>query len=438
MTAPFDVRTTRPARASRLGLTTFCTALAVACALAAPPNNPLPAPFYSFDVNSPTVTEGFVGAADILAVSDPHPVVIVPGWRLGLPDPLDDLDGLSERNVMIPPSMYFLLLFSVDRATVGVAPPDPYLISLGVPYNAMDQAWRGQAAGDEFLSLQYHTFGARQAAGGLRVTNNVLVRNNFDEGGTDFAAEPPTHASDSATVRVPQDNVDSISAALAQPPFAVNVHFTAAASSPSLAFLPNAGWPSGAHIYFNPEPLADPPPATQLFAPFWELGLVQADDVDAMIVFDLNANGFYDGADRVLFSLAPGSPSLETLPGASPVGAAADVFIAGVGQPTELFMGAAEFGLGQYSDNIDALDALLCQDALVCAHEYGIRALRGDMNCDDIVDFLDINPFVLAIVSPTGYQEKFPYCHLMRADCNHDGSVGFPDINAFVDLLSGN
>ncbi len=62
----------------------------------------------------------------------------------------------------------------------------------------------------------------------------------------------------------------------------------------------------------------------------------------------------------------------------------------------------------------------------------------GDVNCDGHVDFYDINPFVLALSDPAGYQAAYPACPIAKADVNHDGHVDFLDINPFVALLTGN
>jgi hypothetical protein len=61
--------------------------------------------------------------------------------------------------------------------------------------------------------------------------------------------------------------------------------------------------------------------------------------------------------------------------------------------------------------------------------------LLGDMNCDGLVNFDDINPFVLALSDPTGYQQQYPTCNILNGDCNSDGAVDFDDINPFVALL---
>ncbi len=59
----------------------------------------------------------------------------------------------------------------------------------------------------------------------------------------------------------------------------------------------------------------------------------------------------------------------------------------------------------------------------------------GDCNCDYAFNFLDINPFVLALSDPPAYAESNPHCSILTADCNQDGVVNFDDINAFVELI---
>lgn len=59
----------------------------------------------------------------------------------------------------------------------------------------------------------------------------------------------------------------------------------------------------------------------------------------------------------------------------------------------------------------------------------------GDMNCDDLVDFDDIAPFLLALMSEEEYETAYPDCVIGRADCNKDGSIDFDDIQPFISLL---
>ena len=60
----------------------------------------------------------------------------------------------------------------------------------------------------------------------------------------------------------------------------------------------------------------------------------------------------------------------------------------------------------------------------------------GDLNCDGVVSFADINPFVLRLSNPPAYWTAFPACADSNGDINGDGAVGFADINPFVMLLS--
>ncbi|MEW6198195.1 MAG: M14 family zinc carboxypeptidase [Planctomycetota bacterium] len=64
-------------------------------------------------------------------------------------------------------------------------------------------------------------------------------------------------------------------------------------------------------------------------------------------------------------------------------------------------------------------------------------SLAGDLNCDGLVNFGDINPFVLALTNPGSYTTAFPDCNIMNGDINGDGLVDFGDINPFVRLLTG-
>lgn len=54
--------------------------------------------------------------------------------------------------------------------------------------------------------------------------------------------------------------------------------------------------------------------------------------------------------------------------------------------------------------------------------------LLGDVNCDEVVNLLDVAPFVEAITSGS-FQP--------RADINQDGFVNLLDVAPFIDLLTG-
>ncbi len=61
----------------------------------------------------------------------------------------------------------------------------------------------------------------------------------------------------------------------------------------------------------------------------------------------------------------------------------------------------------------------------------------GDLNCDGVVDLVDINPFVLLMTNYQAYLATFPYCLAINGDIDNDGQITFADINPFVLLLSG-
>ena len=195
----------------RGGRSAHCAALAVSLlivsvSMGAPPIDPLPAPFYSFDLASPRVIAGLVGAADILAYAEPDPEVVVPASALGFVSPGDDLDALS--HLCHPDAAAeFSISFSVDRETVGLEPPEWMLVSMGVPHNPLSQAERGQAAGDQYAGLTVFSVAGVKSRPGGRPPNSALVRNNFNEGGTSFSASPDSHASGDGGGES-QDNVD--------------------------------------------------------------------------------------------------------------------------------------------------------------------------------------------------------------------------------------
>ncbi len=56
----------------------------------------------------------------------------------------------------------------------------------------------------------------------------------------------------------------------------------------------------------------------------------------------------------------------------------------------------------------------------------------GDPNCDGRLDFNDLNPFVLALIDPAAYQAQFPNCNILECDFNCDNVVNFDDINAMI------
>jgi hypothetical protein len=83
------------------------------------------------------------------------------------------------------------------------------------------------------------------------------------------------------------------------------------------------------------------------------MGLVMADEIDSLVMWDRVAIGFPDpGFDFALFSLAPGSATLAMI-GASP----ADIFVTDFMGGFCLFANSGQLGLIG-ADNVDGLDVL--------------------------------------------------------------------------------
>ena len=59
----------------------------------------------------------------------------------------------------------------------------------------------------------------------------------------------------------------------------------------------------------------------------------------------------------------------------------------------------------------------------------------GDMNCDGVIDALDIEAFIVALFDPLNYPVLYPDCDINLADINGDGLVNAEDIEGFIALL---
>lgn len=99
-------------------------------------------------------------------------------------------------------------------------------------------------------------------------------------------------------------------------------------------------------------------------------------------------------------------------------------------------MTAGFIHLGYQMDLADAIIATDVTVRTVLNYMNRNRVVPGDLDCNGLVDFDDIDPFVLALSGETGYTEMFPDCNWLNADCNGDEHVDFDDINAFVAVLS--
>ena len=197
----------------------------------------------------------------------------------------------------------------------------------------------------------------------------------------------------------------------------------------------------------------DPTGTEELDADFSALGadgfVLTAYDAGGAVIGPPQGTAIFNGGPRpVIGNLCPpGSRAIwEYIPGTNPIW----VFHGCLGIPMELIIPGAGTLTGVASFKIAALnptsrfgDSVRCDvlsddpEGLVIEDIVVKPGITGDLNCDGMVNFGDINPFVLALTGPAAYQSAFPGCRWLNADCNGDGVVNFADINPFVALLAG-
>ncbi len=69
--------------------------------------------------------------------------------------------------------------------------------------------------------------------------------------------------------------------------------------------------------------------------------------------------------------------------------------------------------------------------------KYAYAVLVGDMDRNGKTDTDDINPFILAITDPNGYQAMYGLDPNLIGDCDSSGNMDTDDINPFVALITG-
>lgn len=352
---------------------------------------PLPIPLFSVSRDSPL--NGHLPGAAKSVLMKPGPEILFSGAGMALTHAEDDLDDLSfNRAPAIPTGGFFFLIFGVDRASVGGAPPDPDFVSANRPFNVLDQADRGQAPGDLYTSL-----GIMNVDGDLDdpcrgrggTANNTLAVNQGDTGGVDQDLSP-----ERAPIQRCSGEADDADAA-AYPGTSGRgdgswLYFTVSKDSPSLPNLPGLpGTQSGADVFLDTNPLVA---GTETrYAPADILGLSGSptgDDIDALLVMDDGNGVFNAGIDAVFFSLDRGSPSLGA--NFSP----ADVFVSHGDGTFQVFVHAVDLGLNPATDNIDCLEVIPTSEP--CDELYGhaiFLVWPGDVDRNGLLDELDCQAF---------------------------------------------
>jgi len=265
----------------------------------------------------------------------------------------DAIDGFSQNKSDIQ----FLLCFSVDGLSVGGLVPVPGF----PPFNVTTEATSGQAAGDAFLTTEAfdRASGILPAFPSMGLFNNVLAINQSPTYVADFGLLPFAGPGVVVPGTTPLDDVVGGGGAPSPPtPLGVvDLFFTLDSASTSLGggAAPYLGG-GGADVFFDPtaDILGTPAPGDEFtFASAATLGLLAGDEMDALVVFNEGSAGLsttWDTGDQILFSLAPGSPSLGIL-GFGP----ADVLSVSFGGLPGLFASAASLGLAS-TDNLDMLE----------------------------------------------------------------------------------
>lgn len=267
-----------------------------------------------------------LGGCDVGGVG---PVTEVWEGSLGLVA-ADNVDAVSA-NTVTGKNINYHIYFSADRASLGM---------LGTPYRG--EAALNQAASDVWRMNNLTAMSPQASMAACAATAiggaHALFRNqdNYD---FIFTAAPGV-----GPLAGNYDNIDALELDDLDPSLDkvhdVGVYFSLDAASPSL------GAASPAAVLFTP--VGGVP---GIWATPAQLGLIPADDVDALVVWDRGVVGAPDpGVDLVLFSLVPGSPSLG---GLSPAG----IFVSDLTGVFCVYVQANTLGM-RIADNVDGLDVL--------------------------------------------------------------------------------
>jgi len=256
----------------------------------------------------------------------------------------DAINGFSQREMVTE----FLLCFSIDRMSTGLPGLAPVANPLFPAFNVTNQATLGQQAGDAFLSTEaFSRAGILGSLPGMGEFNNVLAINQSPTYPSDFGLMPNIGPNVNAG-GAPMDDIvgGGSSGALAS---GGPLYFTI--DDPSTSYFAN-------EIVVDPTPLLAGGASGDetIFATSVELGLGMFDDINAMSVFDVDANSDFTAGDQVLFSLSPASPLLAAM-GWS----AADVLTISPGDAApSIFAFASDLGLLP-GDNLDMLELVPLQ-----------------------------------------------------------------------------
>ena len=283
------------------------------------------------------------GLFDVPTTASPR----IPALDLGISE-ADELDALSYGTDFTDlRSALMEVRFSVDPAALGLPGSDVNREATKTPK---------EAHGDEYWTTIPTFFRNVQELDEDGDTAPPFPLQISDD--VDSLTEPPTPFVDPNRDGVPENPV----------------YFSLISGSPSLGAM------SGADILVTVGGSAP-----TVFIPFSDMGLMREDDIDALCLRLQNPDRVGDPATSVIFSLAPGSPTLALEGGSS----AADIFFVsatGPGNPSPpaLFAAASILGLVDESpgpdDNLNALKCTVVEEDYF--HHSNIQFRLNDMPID--------------------------------------------------------
>ncbi|MCA9256430.1 MAG: hypothetical protein KDA33_12370 [Phycisphaerales bacterium] len=132
--------------------------------------------------------------------------------------------------------------------------------------------------------------------------------------------------------------------------------------------------------------------------------------------------------------------------------------VAGVGQPGPMIIAEGAFPApgvpGAYSISLEnvvantfdsvntapavspaSAAAVLPVESMMTFTVDDTTPIRGDVNCDGLVDSRDVAPFSVALTDAASYPGMYPFCTISRADVNNDTFIDTNDISDFVACL---
>jgi hypothetical protein len=294
----------------------------------------LPLPAVTFTIDAPSPSVGVIGSQNDLY--NPGAIPVIPGFG----GPGIEVDAISYGRTGAPVMEIF---FSVAPGAIGV--PGTAVSGEGTGFSGVPLT-----VADEGTDVFYST----------GTGFNLQV---WD--GNGVVAFPPTPGSPSPPLGLIEppapgapgvfDNVDGLDMRLGPvvlpmlgPSIFWSVDVATAVGAPPYVGL----GATAADIFWSPA-IPGYSAAPVMYAPAAMIGLLLGDNIDALVYFEDGIGGPSPG-DIILFSLAPGSPTLAALGGASP----ADILVTSPGMLAPgFYLPAGALGLTPM-DNIDALDII--------------------------------------------------------------------------------